>query len=102
MTSMPNRTSKADALFFAVALLAVLAIMPGDRGVAADEARDAVRTSPTGEPQPLPGAKPVREFIDPEGRTCRVYAREIMIAGAKQSAFATVCREANGRWVLSR
>lgn len=45
---------------------------------------------------------PLREFTDGEGRLCRVYARGVMIDGRPQQAFAVVCREANGRWVMSR
>jgi surface antigen len=55
---------------------------------------------------PLPegqgGDKPVREFNDAAGRLCRVYARAVVIGGERQPAFAVVCREANGRWVLSQ
>jgi surface antigen len=46
--------------------------------------------------------QPVREYTDANGRLCRVYAREIVIDGTKQQAYATVCRDANGRWVLAR
>ena len=48
------------------------------------------------------GLSPLREFTDPQGRACRVYAQRIIIEGDEQTALATVCREANGRWVLSR
>jgi surface antigen len=56
---------------------------------------------------PAPGAprsddQPVREFNDAAGRLCRVYERAVVIGGERQPAFAVVCREANGRWVLSR
>jgi surface antigen len=47
-------------------------------------------------------ASPVREYTDGDGRLCRVYARQVVIEGAAQTAYATVCREADGRWVLSR
>jgi hypothetical protein len=45
---------------------------------------------------------PVREYTDGQGRLCRVYARQVVIEGVAQTAYATVCREADGRWVLSR
>lgn len=48
------------------------------------------------------GEKPVREFNDASGRLCRVYERAVVIGGVKQPAVAVVCRESNGRWVLSR
>lgn len=57
---------------------------------------EAARQSDAREPLPL------REFTDPKGRTCRVYAQRIIIEGGEQTVLATVCREANGRWVLSR
>jgi surface antigen len=44
----------------------------------------------------------VREYTDGDGRLCRVYERLVVIEGAPQTAYATVCREADGRWVLSR
>jgi surface antigen len=47
-------------------------------------------------------AQPVREYRDAAGRLCRVYARRIVIDGETRIALATVCRDANGRWVLSR
>jgi len=53
-------------------------------------------------PETAAESKPVREFSDAEGRVCRVYAREVVIDGEKQPAFATVCRTSSGRWVLSR
>jgi surface antigen len=45
---------------------------------------------------------PSRVFVDNEGRDCRVYERQVIIDGAPTTAFAIVCREASGRWVLSR
>ncbi len=57
--------------------------------------------SPT--PPPVPdSASLVREYTDGQGRLCRVYRREIVIEGARRTALATVCREPDGRWVLSR
>ncbi|HEX7968033.1 MAG TPA: hypothetical protein VF502_07425 [Stellaceae bacterium] len=47
-------------------------------------------------------AAPVRAFTDERGRSCRVYARAVIIDGEPRTAFATVCRESSGRWVLSR
>jgi hypothetical protein len=47
-------------------------------------------------------AQPVREYRDAAGRLCRVYERRIVIGGEARVALATVCRDANGRWVLSR
>ena len=54
---------------------------------------------PSSAPAP---ATPVREYTDGDGRLCRVYARQVVIEGVAQTAYATVCREADGRWVLSR
>lgn len=54
------------------------------------------RGSPAGE------ATPIREFTDGQGRACRLYARKVIVDGGSTVAYATVCREPNGRWVLSR
>lgn len=43
---------------------------------------------------------PLRAFTDDSGRPCRVYARHVTIDGAPVTGYATVCRLANGRWVL--
>ena len=58
----------------------------------------------TGDDAPPIGeeTQPVREYRDAAGRLCRVYARHIVIDGEPRTALATVCRDANGRWVLSR
>jgi len=53
-------------------------------------------------PLPSVDGRPVRVFTDDQGRTCRTYARQVIIEGEPRSALATVCRESNGRWVLSR
>jgi surface antigen len=45
---------------------------------------------------------PVRAFTDAEGRICNVYAHQVTIDGGAQTAYATVCRQSNGRWVLVR
>jgi hypothetical protein len=55
-----------------------------------------LRSEPGSEPQPL------RSYADEEGRTCRVYERRVVIDGGPATALATVCRDASGRWVLSR
>ena len=66
-----------------------------------DEDRRPV--DPDQQPLPPPGdGRPVRVYTDEQGRTCRTYARQVVIEGEARSALATVCREANGRWVLSR
>ncbi len=46
--------------------------------------------------------EPIRVFTDERGRSCRVYERPVVIDGEARTALATVCREPNGRWVLSR
>jgi hypothetical protein len=56
----------------------------------------APRSEGTSEPAP------VRSYTDAQGRSCRVYTRTVLIDGAARTALATVCREPNGRWVLSR
>jgi hypothetical protein len=64
---------------------------------AAEAEAGTTAPSPTAAPPP-----PVREYTDGDGRLCRVYERLVVIEGAPQTAYATVCREADGRWVLSR
>jgi hypothetical protein len=68
-------------------------------GVAASPASSAGAGAPppTGQDRP----QPVREYTDATGRLCRVYAREIVIDGATQTAYETLCRDADGRWVLA-
>jgi hypothetical protein len=46
--------------------------------------------------------QPVRQYVDAKGRLCRVYARQIVIDGATQTAYATLCRDPDGRWVIAR
>lgn len=53
-------------------------------------------------PADLASQSPLREYTDAQGRLCRVYAQQVVIEGTAQIAYATVCREADGRWVLSR
>ena len=65
----------------------------------AAEPDTATAPSPLADPAP---PSPLREYTDGHGRLCRVYARQVVIDGTAQTAYATVCREADGRWVLSR
>lgn len=66
--------------------------VPGGR----EESDTLLRPERGGEPQPL------RSYTDEEGRICRVYERRVVIDGGPATALATVCRDASGRWVLSR
>jgi hypothetical protein len=68
-------------------------------GTVARDAR-AAGTAPSASPARQP--QPVREYTDAAGRLCRVYLRQIVIDGKAATAYATVCREPDGRWVLSR
>jgi hypothetical protein len=54
------------------------------------------RAAPAGAPTPL------SVFTDPQGRTCQLYARTVSIEGQSETAYATLCRQANGRWILVR
>jgi surface antigen len=54
------------------------------------------RENPAGAPTPL------SVFTDPQGRACQVFARTVSIEGQSETAYATLCRQANGRWVLVR
>jgi len=78
-----------------------VAAATGPVAVAQEEpARPVAATPQQSEARSEP--RPLREFSDAEGRPCRVYAREVTIDGRVQPALAIVCREASGRWVLSR
>jgi surface antigen len=63
-----------------------------DMGVPPDDRRAA----------PAGASTPLSVFTDPQGRTCQVYARTVSIEGQSETAYATLCRQANGRWVLVR
>jgi hypothetical protein len=85
------------------ALLLAGAVLPpmatGSRAedrVPGEDSDTVPRAERGGEPQPL------RSYTDEEGRTCRVYERRVVIDGGPATALATVCRDASGRWVLSR
>jgi hypothetical protein len=65
------------------------------RGDRLGEGRDpAARDAPPGVPTPL------QVFTDPSGRLCHLYARPVSIEGETATAYATLCRQPNGRWVL--
>ena len=84
------------ALGLTAALLSSMAVE--DRAEErAPEGRDVGEALPRPE-QPAP----LRSYTDEAGRACRVYERRVLINGEPQRALATVCREPNGRWVLSR
>jgi hypothetical protein len=68
----------------------------------AEAAEPEAGTTAPASPSPAAAPSPVREYTDGDGRLCRVYERQVVIEGAPQTAYATVCREPDGRWVLSR
>lgn len=88
-------------------LAALLLLLPTAQGRAAQDATGA-QTGPDEQAPRAPEQSdsaapvPVRVFTDERGRSCRVYARAVIIDGQPRTAFATVCREPSGRWVLSR
>jgi hypothetical protein len=79
------------------------ALLPAAPGPARAEDKLPAAGREEGEapPRPNPPA-PLRSYTDKEGRLCRVYERRVVINGEPTPALATVCREPNGRWVLSR
>ncbi|HWI25515.1 MAG TPA: hypothetical protein VN668_01010 [Stellaceae bacterium] len=89
MRGMRRRRALACRVLF----LSMLAAGGVERAACA-AGTDPSQTS--GPPQPL------REYTDSSGRLCRVYLRKIVIDGKAETAYATVCRDADGRWVLSR
>jgi hypothetical protein len=94
-----RRPAPGRALLLAALALMSLVVAARDAGAQGVAATDLAAVAPEGEGG---GGKPVREFTDDRGRLCRVYQRDVVIGGEKQPAVAVVCREANGRWVLSR
>jgi hypothetical protein len=98
-----RRRQAGRALGGLAALLLAGAVLPpmatGGRAedrVPGEDGDRLPRAERGGEPQPL------RSYTDEEGRTCRVYERRVVIDGGPATALATVCRDASGRWVLSR
>lgn len=96
-------------LLVALAVLTASMLAPrlGADSFGAERAIDAelgAANRPPVAPPPAAGAAPapLRAFTDAQGRSCRVYIREVTIEGARQTALATICREPNGRWVFSR
>jgi surface antigen len=41
---------------------------------------------------------PTRTYQEPSGRYCREYTEEIWVAGERQQAYGTACREPDGSW----
>ena len=81
-----------------VAAAMALAAAPAAAQGGPAEATAAAVPPPEARAEPTPQ----REFQDAAGRLCRAYERTVTIDGRKQQAVAVVCREANGRWVMSR
>jgi surface antigen len=73
----------------------VVATEGAGRGERLPEGRDpAARDAPPGMPTPL------SVFTDQNGRLCHLYERPVSIGGETATAYATLCRQPNGRWVL--
>lgn len=83
-------------------LAALLALAAGGPAAGAQEEPARVGAPTPLTSQPASQKSPLREFRDAEGHPCRVYVRDVVIDGRTQQAFAIVCREPSGRWVLSR
>jgi hypothetical protein len=81
-------------------LLAASAVVAAAPAPAQGQAAATAAAVPPPEARAEP--TPQREFQDAAGRLCRAYERTVTIDGRKQQAVAVVCREANGRWVMSR
>jgi hypothetical protein len=93
---------RSSAIIAVLALVAIEVLLPTtgraeDREATRQAAGNvAPRSDRSDEPVPL------RVFTDEQGRSCRVYERRVIIDGGATTALATVCRDASGRWVLSR
>ena len=48
-----------------------------------------------------PLKKDKKEFIDDSGRHCREISGTVELAGEQQAAYAVVCRNGEGRWILT-
>lgn len=79
------------------------ALLTARAAVAADaDAPAAIAGQEQSEQPQEQSQQPVRQYVDATGRPCRVYARQIVIDGAAQTAYVTVCRDPDGRWVIAR
>lgn len=81
-------------------LLVLGAMLTGRAAVAADP--DAPSNAPSAATGQEQSEQPVRQYVDSQGRLCRVYVRQIVIDGTSQTAYATLCRDPDGRWVIAR
>lgn len=43
-------------------------------------------------------ATPTRTFTDANGQPCREYTTTVTVAGKRQQAYGTACRDAEGNW----
>lgn len=43
---------------------------------------------------------PVETYQTPEGQYCREYIQTVTIAGKKQQAYGTACRQPDGSWIV--
>jgi surface antigen len=58
------------------------------------------------QPVPVPSLPPATvyggDFRDPDGRYCREYQSQAVIAGQWQQIYGTACRNPDGSWALTR
>lgn len=92
----------AVGALLALSLTGALLPSMGALGRAQDQAPEGREEDLPPRPEQAAPPAPLRSYTDQQGRMCRVYQRRVIINGEAQTALATVCREANGRWVLSR
>ncbi|MDJ0788331.1 MAG: RT0821/Lpp0805 family surface protein [Myxococcota bacterium] len=79
-----------------------------DRQIAAQNAQVALERAPTGTSSPWQnpdtGASgtftPTRTYQQPNGQYCREYNQEVWVAGQREMAYGTACRQADGSWKM--
>jgi surface antigen len=77
-----------------------------DRERAHHTTQRALEDGPTGEPtswrNPDTGnsgsTTPTRTYTDNQGQPCREYQTTVTVAGERQQAYGTACRDAAGNW----
>jgi hypothetical protein len=78
----------------AISKVAALDDDPTARGAPLAFTEKPQAAAPAGEP--VPGS----EFKDATGRPCRLLQTTVTLDGRSETAYAKICREASGRWVL--
>jgi surface antigen len=79
-----------------------------DRQIANETAQRSLETTPSGHSSgwqnPDTGNSgsftPTRTYQQADGTYCREFTQEIVVAGKREQAFGTACRQADGTWKI--